>query len=1015
MNQESAGRMGADFVRLAAIVDSSDDAIIAKDLNSIITSWNKGAERVFGYTSSEMVGTSIMRLIPAGRQDEEARILESIKRGEHVGHFETVRQTKAGRLIHVSVTASPIVNDFGEVVGVSKVARDISKNKQVETRLKLLETCIGRLNDIVLITEAEPQDEPGPRILFVNDAFLRRTEYSREDVIGRSPRFLQGPKTSRAELDRVRGAMREWKPVRVELVNYTKSGAEFWIELEMVPVADETGWFTHWVAVERDITERKQTEEALRESEGRLRIVTENARIGLVMVNRDRRYTFANSTYAEILGLPLRNLVGLLVPDVLGSLYENEVRSRLDRAFAGERVAFEMRWPGGNGNRFYAVRYEPMVAGGTVSMVVVVLTDISERVKLDEARRASEARYRTLFDYSPDGIVIADSQSYYLDANPTACRLLGYSREELIGLHARDIVVEEEMPKIEPALSVIKSSADYRGEWRFRRKNGSLFLAEVIATVMPDGNLLGVIRDITDRRIAEERVQQSEARFRELAENINEVFWMIDPARHEMLYVSPAYEKIWGRSCESLYATPNGWLDAIHPEDRERVSQAAHDKQIAGNYDEEYRIIQPGNNSVRWIHDRAFPVRNAAGEVYRVAGTAEDITERKKIEAQFRQAQKMEGVGQLAGGIAHDFNNILAAINLQVELMKSSGELSKDQLVFADEIGVTVRRAASLTRQLLLFSRREVFQPRDLDLNESIGSTLKMLKRIVGENVQMHLHFAARPVFIHADAGMIDQVVMNLVVNARDAMPRGGQLEIETAAVDFDEAAASPPIQGRPGSFVRLSVKDSGCGIPAEILPRIFEPFFTTKDVGKGTGLGLATVFGIVQQHQGWVEVLSEAGRGTTFHVYFPRLSRSSNLIPAPAESAALRGGNETILLVEDDPTLRMMVRRILSQIGYRILEAPNGVKALDVWSKNRDEIRLLLTDMVMPEGMSGKDLADRLLQESPKLRVIYMSGYSAEVVGKDFPLKEGSNFLIKPFQAIKLAQTIREILDAPA
>ena len=413
------------------------------------------------------------------------------------------------------------------------------------------------------------------------------------------------------------------------------------------------------------------------------------------------------------------------------------------------------------------------------------------------------------------------------------------------------------------------------------------------------------------------------------------------------------------------------------------------------------------------ILDRySAPVRDKAGKYYGRIWTFRDITERRQLEAQFRQSQKMEGIGQLAGGVAHDFNNILAIIQLQSELLKSRGGLSPEQMAFADQIGTTVQRAAALTRQLLLFSRREVFQPRDLDLSESITSTAKMLNRIVGENVQMQLKLAAQPMFINADAGMMDQVLLNLTVNARDAMPNGGHLIIQTAGMEFDEFVVSQMPLARPGSFVCLSVSDSGCGIPPEILPKIFEPFFTTKDIGKGTGLGLATVFGIVQQHQGWINVYSEVNHGTTFRIYLPRLAKNAiSKISQPA-LAEMRGGQETILLVEDDPSLRLSVRTALTQLGYRILEAPTGVKALEVWNQNRDQIGLLLTDLVMPDGMNGKDLAHRLRQENPKLKAIYMSGYSAEVAGKDFPLEEGVNFLSKPFQITKLAQAIRARLD---
>jgi signal transduction histidine kinase/DNA-binding response OmpR family regulator len=387
----------------------------------------------------------------------------------------------------------------------------------------------------------------------------------------------------------------------------------------------------------------------------------------------------------------------------------------------------------------------------------------------------------------------------------------------------------------------------------------------------------------------------------------------------------------------------------------------------------------------------------------------------RQTEQQLRQAQKMESIGQLAGGVAHDFNNILAVILMQSDLLKVGGNLTPEQLGFANEIAATVQRASSLTRQLLLFSRREVFQPCNMDLSEAIVSTTRMLRRIVGEDVEIQLHLASQPLFVHADVSMMDQVLLNLVVNARDAMPGGGRLVIETSAVEIDALAASHSPQSRPGSFARLSVTDTGCGIPPEILPRIFEPFFTTKDIGKGTGLGLATVFGIAQQHQGWVNVTSQIGRGTTFQIYLPRLANSAAPKKSSPALSAVRGGTETILLVEDDPSLRASVRIALSRRGYHIVEAPSGVKALDVWKENRGDIRLLLTDLVMPDGINGKELARRLVDDNSELKVVYMSGYSVEVAGMDLPLREGDNFLAKPFQAHKLAQVIRNNLDLRA
>ncbi len=409
------------------------------------------------------------------------------------------------------------------------------------------------------------------------------------------------------------------------------------------------------------------------------------------------------------------------------------------------------------------------------------------------------------------------------------------------------------------------------------------------------------------------------------------------------------------------------------------------------------------------------PVRDKHGRYYGRIWAFRDMTEQRGLESQFRQSQKMEAFGQLAGGVAHDFNNILSVIELQASMLKAGGNLSLEQLEIAGEIGKAVDRAANLTRQLLLFSRKQTMQPRDLNLKELVENMTRMLQRTLGEQIELQFKFSDETLAVRADAGMIDQILLNLAVNARDAMPKGGQIRIETSAIEFDETTAPQTVGARPGSFVCLSVTDTGTGIPPEILPRIFEPFFTTKEVGKGTGLGLATVFGIVEQHKGWINVDSEVGRGTTFRVFLPRQSKAGDTaFFSPSQSPA-RGGNETLLLVEDEPAVRDTVRVVLSRLGYRVLEAATGDEALVVWEARRAEIRLLLTDLVMPGSLTGIELAEKLQAEEPRLKVIYASGYSAEIAGKQFPLEEGVNFLAKPFDWHKLAHVVRERLDAGA
>ncbi|MGH7992144.1 MAG: response regulator [Limisphaerales bacterium] len=521
---------------------------------------------------------------------------------------------------------------------------------------------------------------------------------------------------------------------------------------------------------------------------------------------------------------------------------------------------------------------------------------------------------------------------------------------------------------------------------------------------------LGNCQREQERQRALEQLRASEERFRELAETIHEVFWIIDPAKSRMLYISPAYERIWGRSCQSLYDNPASWLDAIHPEDRDRVRQAAATQSVGAAYDEEYRILRP-DMQIRWIQDTAFPLRNAAGQVERVVGVARDVTERRQMTEQLRQSQKLESIGQLAGGVAHDFNNILAAIMLQAELILDVENTPLEIREGLQQIRAAAERAADLIRQLLLFSRKQVMQARDLDLNEAVTSLAKMLQRIIGEDVHLQLHLHPLPLIIHADAGMLDQVLLNLAVNGRDAMPDGGRLLIKTEEKNVDENFTRLNPDAVPGRYVCLSVSDTGTGIPPENMPRIFEPFFTTKEPGKGTGLGLATVFGIVKQHGGFIKAGSEPGSGANFQIFLPASKATPESLARVAQVKP-RGGTETIFVVEDDAAVCSLIRATLERHGYHVLEAPSGVEALALWNEHCGAVALLLTDLVMPGGVSGRELARRLQQDKPQLKVIFTSGYSAEIAGRQLQLRSGENFMQKPFSPDQFLETVRRCLD---
>ena len=391
----------------------------------------------------------------------------------------------------------------------------------------------------------------------------------------------------------------------------------------------------------------------------------------------------------------------------------------------------------------------------------------------------------------------------------------------------------------------------------------------------------------------------------------------------------------------------------------------------------------------------------------------QDITEQLSLEAQLRQAQKMESIGQLAAGVAHDFNNMLTVIQGHSGMMLSKPTLPPELLDCAQAIYFAAERAAGLTRQLLMFSRRNVMQPKPLDLRAVVGNLSKMLKRVLGEPVTLEFNPPAELPLVQADTGMIEQVILNLVVNARDAMPKGGTLTISTNPVELNDAYVQTHPEARLGAFVCLRVTDTGCGMDATTIARIFEPFFTTKEVGKGTGLGLATVYGIVKQHEGWIEVSSEVGKGSTFNVFFP--ASSTPVKAASPESpvvAVVQGGRETILVVEDELVLRDMAHLILQDCGYHVLEAGSGADALRVWEQHRDSIDLVLTDVVMPGGMSGKELAVKLRGSHPRLKIIFTSGYNVEDANTDFFRRGGATFLQKPYTRVDLAKAVREVLD---
>jgi PAS domain S-box-containing protein len=497
--------------------------------------------------------------------------------------------------------------------------------------------------------------------------------------------------------------------------------------------------------------------------------------------------------------------------------------------------------------------------------------------------------------------------------------------------------------------------------------------------------------------------------FRLISENAADMIALVD-ARGHRVYNSPGYYKILGYTPEELQST--GSLEQIHPEDRSLVDQAAqHAFRGEGGRRIEYRMRHK-DGGWRTLESTASPVLNAAGAVEKLVIVSRDISDRKRLEEQFRQAQKMEAIGRLSGGVAHDFNNLLGLVIGYGEILQEKLPPQDPLRRNADEILNAGRRAAALTRQLLAFSRQQVLETKVLDLNLVVSGMESMLRRLIGEDLELSCVCDPSLGAIKADQGQLEQVILNLAVNARDAMPQGGKLVIATANTEMDEVFVqrySYPV--KPGRYVLLTVSDTGVGMDAATRLRIFEPFFTTKEKGKGTGLGLSMVYGVVKQSDGYIDVDSEPGAGTTFRIYLPWVASAVSAEKPSAGPATPLHGNETVLLVEDQADLRILTRNMLETCGYHVLEAGNGSEALDVMQGYGGKIDALLTDIVMP-GIGGRALAQQLAERLPALKVVYMSGYTGQTVGAHGVLEPGSVFVQKPFTRDSLALKVREALD---
>jgi two-component system cell cycle sensor histidine kinase/response regulator CckA len=644
-----------------------------------------------------------------------------------------------------------------------------------------------------------------------------------------------------------------------------------------------------------------------------------------------------------------------------------------------------------------------------------------ERKRIEEALRSSQARFLELFNDAPVGYHELDKEGRLIEVNKTELEMLGYTAEEVLGQPVWTLMVEEEVSR--KALMEKMSGLQPPGrqfERIYRKKDGTILPVLIEDRLVRDseGKIRGIrstIVDITERKKAEEEVREGRLMFQDLFDRAPVGYFETDP-KGLITRVNRTELELLGYGAAEMLGRPI-W-DFIT--EKENVRQHFFGKLFGkilpeGSYDCCY-LKKDGTSLSVSANDRLL--RDEKGKMTGMRVTIHDITERKQAEQemaglqeQLRQSQKMEAIGRLAGGIAHDFNNLLTIIKGYSQLLLMEKETDGASRESLNEIQAAADGAANLTRQLLAFSRRQVLDLRVFDLNTVLRELNKMLCRLIGEDIELVMRLSEDPGKVKTDSGWMEQVIMNLTVNARDAMPSGGKLIIETANVELDDEYVRCHVSVAPGPYVMLSVSDTGVGMTREVREQIFEPFFTTKEKGKGTGLGLSTVYGIVKQSGGNVWVSSEPGEGTVFKIYLPRINEPVEIVAKKKELKEVPGGNETVLVVEDAESVRKLVVRVLRKQGYHVLEATQGQEALLACERYRGPIHLVVTDVVMP-GMGGPELVGRLRQVRQELKVIYISGYTDEPVVRHGVLEGEVDFIQKPFTVESLAHKAREVLD---
>lgn len=949
---QKAKEFGDQEARLRFALDSAGMGPFDWDLVNDTVVCSETTERLFGFSPGTFDGsyeTWSSRVHP----DDLPEFLDVMSKGmrdrEPVNHEIRVILPD-GSVRWISGRGEFVFDEGGNAIRMHGVLRDITDQKDSETQLRLRTVALeNSLNAFDIVNE-------DGQFVYANRAYLDMWGYRDwSEMAGRSPSSHCVDPTLPAQII---ARLKEHGHCTTEFTARRKDGSTFVAVMASRLLRDADGKELYTGST-IDITEKKRVEEAVR--------------------HLNRVYAMVSEINQTI-------------------VREIDARTMLEETcrIAVERGGFLTTWIGlydDFDERFRVTAYAG-ASEETMRKVELLLGDGSQRPGCEYTAIALESGEHAVcndIEAEPDSVVWKASalEAGYRSLASLPLRIEG----EIVGnfnLYAAepDFFDEEEMSLLDRLGSDISFALDFYGREKERIR--------------------------AERALLKSRVQLSNAmKVAQLC------YWEYDP-NADLVHLNDPFFDLFHTDAESSggYQLPLiSFAERFcHPEDRPLFLEGIREldgKQGAGGSSKfEHRVLFEGGET-GYMAVGVFSVRDNEGENFRIFGVNQDISKRRQLEEELRQSQKLEAIGQLAGGVAHDFNNILTIIQGYGSILMMDRSVSEEASEAVTEIVHAAERAASLTRQLLAFSRRQVIQPQDIDLNESVRNLTKMLRRILGEDIGLKIDLCSEPLPTHADPGMIDQILLNLVVNARDAMPSGGELSIRTSQGLLCKTEDLSQGDAQPEEFVSLSVRDTGVGIPQDHLSKIFEPFFTTKDQGKGTGLGLSTVFGVVKQHGGCLHVESVPGEGTEFHICLPAAEIAGFPLQEEVPVKQRTNADETILLVEDETSVRLLVRHMLERAGYRVQEAASGVEALRLWEGVKDEIDLLFTDIVMPGGINGLELANQLRASSPALKVIFTSGYSPDIAGRELAFEEGQNFLQKPAPRDKVLSTVRQVLDS--